>query len=282
MATVEQQQQQQEPNPLTEGLERLPVHPTTLGILGATGDLSKRKLLPAIYNLAHEGALPERFNLIGVSRSDIGDDGFRDLARESIGEFSRRAPDQRVLDSLLGRMHYVGHSFDEEAGYEQLRSLFDQFDKDAGVAFNRLFYLSTSPSFFPVIAGMLGEKDLNKREDAQVRIIIEKPFGTDLDSALRLNREVLSVFQESQVFRIDHYLGKETVQNLLVLRFANALFEPLWNRSYIDNVQITAAEDIGIGTRAGYYDTSGALRDLIQNHMLQLLTLICMEPPASL
>jgi glucose-6-phosphate 1-dehydrogenase len=272
----------QAPNPLTEGLERLPVHPTTLVIFGATGDLARRKLLPAIYNLAHEGALPERFNLIGMSRSDIGDDGFRELARESIAEFSRRAPDAQVLDSLLARIRYVGSSFDDSDGYEQLCRLFDAFDDEAGIAFNRLFYLSTAPSFFPVIAGMLGQKSLNRRADAQVRIIIEKPFGTDLDSALALNRDVLSVFDESQVFRIDHYLGKETVQNLLVLRFANALFEPLWNRSYIDHVQITAAEDIGIGSRAGYYDQSGALRDLIQNHMLQLLTLICMEPPASL
>jgi glucose-6-phosphate 1-dehydrogenase len=274
--------EEQQPNPLTEGLERLPVHPTNLAIFGATGDLSKRKLLPAIYNLAHEGALPERFNLIGISRSDIGDDGFREIARESIQEFSRRTPDPKVLDSLIGRMHYIGSPFDNADGYEKLRGLFDQLDEEAGIAFNRLFYLSTAPEYFPVIAGMLGEKGLNRRDNAQVRIIIEKPFGTDLESALELNRRVLSAFDESQVFRIDHYLGKETVQNMLVLRFANALFEPLWNRSYIDNVQITAAEDIGIGTRAGYYDKSGALRDLIQNHMLQLLTLLSMEPPASL
>jgi glucose-6-phosphate 1-dehydrogenase len=279
MATIVEQQQ---PNPLTEGLERLPVHPTNLAIFGATGDLSKRKLLPAIYNLAHEGALPERFNLIGISRSDIGDDGFRDVARESIQEFSRRKPDPKVLDSLIERMHYIGSPFDNLDGYDKLRALFDQLDQDAGIVFNRLFYLSTAPEFFPVIAGKIGEKGLNHRDDAQVRIIVEKPFGHDLESALALNRELLSVFHESQIFRIDHYLGKETVQNLLVLRFANALFEPLWNRSYIDNVQITAAEDIGIGTRAGYYDKSGALRDLIQNHMLQLLTLLSMEPPASL
>ena len=282
MATVEEQLSGEAPNPLVEGLERLPVHPTTLVIFGATGDLAKRKLLPAIYNLAHEGALPERFNLIGLSRGDIGDDGFRETAAESIKEFSRRDADPKVLDSLLGRMHYVGSSFDDPDGYEQLGKIFDKLDEDAGIAFNRLFYLSTAPDFFPVITEQLGNSGLHKHDEAKVRIIIEKPFGTDLASALELNRRVLSVFRESQVFRIDHYLGKETVQNLLVLRFANALFEPLWNRSYIDNVQITAAEDIGIGTRAGYYDHSGALRDLIQNHMLQLLTLLCMEPPASL
>jgi glucose-6-phosphate 1-dehydrogenase len=280
MTTVEQQLEAS--NPLIEGLERLPVHPTTLVIFGATGDLAKRKLLPAIYNLAHEGALPERFNLIGVSRGDIGDDGFRQVAEASIKEFSRREADKKVLDGLLARMRYVGSSFDDPAGYDQVGKLFEEFDHEAGIPFNRLFYLSTAPDFFPLITGMLGEKGLNEHEQAQVRIIIEKPFGTDLASALELNRRVLSVFRESQVFRIDHYLGKETVQNMLVLRFANALFEPLWSRSYIDSVQITAAEDIGIGTRAGYYDHSGALRDLIQNHMLQLLTLLCMEPPASL
>src|SRR5207247_4639239 len=149
------------------------------------------------------------------------------------------------------------------------------------ISFNRLFYLSTAPSFFPVIAGMLGERGLHRSEDAEVRMIVEKPFGTDLESALALNRELLSVFDERQIFRIDHYLGKETVQNMLVLRFANMIFEPLWTRSYVQSVQITAAEDIGIGTRAGYYDQSGALRDLIQNHMLQLLMLLAMEPPVS-
>jgi glucose-6-phosphate 1-dehydrogenase len=271
-----------EPNPLTEGLERLPVHPTTLAIFGATGDLAKRKLLPAIYNLAHEGALPERFNLIGLSRGDIGDDGFREQAREAIRQFSRREPDDKVLSSLVERMRYVSASFDDPNGYDELGKIMDEFDEDAGTAFNRLFYLSTAPSFFPVIAEALGEHRLDTREDAEVRIIVEKPFGTDLDSAVELNRRLLAVFDESQIYRIDHYLGKETVQNMLVLRFANMIFEPLWNRSYVDNVQITAAEDIGIGTRAGYYDHSGALRDLIQNHLLQLLTILTMEPPVSL
>jgi glucose-6-phosphate 1-dehydrogenase len=285
MATVEeekgQEEQEQEENPLVEGLERLPVHPTTMVIFGATGDLAKRKLLPAIYNLAHEGALPERFNLIGVSRGDLSDDEFREQARESIAEFSRREADDKVLDGLVERMRYVSGSFDDESMYDRLGKAADEYDEEAGIEFNRLFYLSTAPSFFPVIAEALGEHGLNSNEGSEVRIIIEKPFGTDLESAKELNKRVLCHFDESQVFRIDHYLGKETVQNMLVLRFANGIFEPLWNRSYVDYVQITAAEDIGIGSRAGYYDTSGALRDLIQNHMLQLLMILTMEPPVS-
>ncbi len=279
MATVAQPTQQA--NPLVEGLERLPVHPTTLAIFGATGDLAKRKLLPAIYNLAHEGALPERFNLIGISRGDQSDEEFQQLARESIEQFSRRPPDDQVLSSLVGGMRYVAGSFDQEDMYDRLGQALGELDEEAGIVFNRLFYLSTAPSFFPVIAKMLGDRGLHSHEGAQVRMIVEKPFGTDLESALELNRELLSVFDERQIFRIDHYLGKETVQNLLVLRFGNEIFEPLWNRSYVDSVQITAAEDIGIGTRAGYYDQSGALRDLIQNHMLQLLMLLAMEPPVT-
>jgi glucose-6-phosphate 1-dehydrogenase len=268
-------------NPLVEGLERLPVHPTTLVIFGGTGDLAKRKLLPAIYNLAHEGALPERFNLIGVSRSEMPDDEYRDLARDSIAQFSRREPDSQVLDSLLGRIRYVGGTFDDPSVYERLETCAVEYDDEAGIQFNRVFYLSTAPSFFPVIVGQLGSHGLDRRKDAEVRVVIEKPFGTNLDEARQLNRAVLEVLDESQVYRIDHYLGKETVQNMLAFRFANGMFEPLWNRNYIDYVQITAAEDIGVGTRAGYYDSSGALRDLVQNHMLQLLALLCMEPPVN-
>ncbi len=268
-------------NPLVEGLERLPIHPTTLTIFGATGDLSKRKLLPAIYNLAHEGALPERFNLIGSSRGVMSDDDFRELARESIRSFSRRRADEKVLGALLEHVRYVAGSFDDPTVYERLAECNRAFDEEAGIAFDRVYYLSTAPSFFSVIVGRLGEHGLHRNAGSEVRVVIEKPIGTNLAEARELNNAVLDVLEERQVYRIDHYLGKETVQNMLAFRFANGLFEPLWNRNFIDYVQITAAEDIGIGTRAGYYDTSGALRDLVQNHMLQLLTLLCMEPPVA-
>jgi glucose-6-phosphate 1-dehydrogenase len=267
-----------DPNPLVAGLERLPVHPTTLVIFGATGDLSKRKLLPALYNLAHEGALPERFQLIGVSRSDMPHGDFREMAKEAIRNFSRTPPDDKLLEELLNEARYIPGSFDDESVYETLEKTLDEFDVACGIKLNRAFYLSTAPNFFPVIVAALGKRKLDKA-DSEVRVIIEKPFGTTLAEARALNKEVLSVFDEKQVFRIDHYLGKETVQNMLAFRFANGMFEPLWNRNYIDNVQITAAEDIGIGSRAGYYDSAGALRDLVQNHMLQLLTLLAMEPP---
>jgi glucose-6-phosphate 1-dehydrogenase len=269
-------------NLLVEGLERLPVPGTTLVIFGATGDLARRKLLPALYNLAHEGALPERFNLIGVSRRDMPDDDFRQFAREAIAEFSRRPPDPEVLDRLLARLRYLGFSFDDRDGYGKLKQVVDELDQEAGAyPLNRAYYLSTAPEYFPVITEALKEAGLNRHEKADVRVIIEKPFGTDLESARQLQEVVSSVFRERQVFRIDHYLGKETVQNVMAFRFANYMFEPVWNRNYIDHIQITAAEDIGIGSRAGYYDQAGALRDLVQNHMLQLLTLVCMEPPTT-
>jgi glucose-6-phosphate 1-dehydrogenase len=268
-------------NPLVEGLERLPVPGTTLVIFGATGDLSRRKLLPALYNLAHEGALPEHFNLIGVSRRDQSDEDFRAFARESIEEFSRRETDPNVLEGLLQRLRYIGFSFDDQDGYGRLAKALEELDEAAGQPLNRAYYLSTAPEYFPVITSALKEAGLHRHKGADVRVIIEKPFGTDLESARSLQRVVSSAFREHQVFRIDHYLGKETVQNVMAFRFANFMFEPVWNRNYIDHIQITAAEDIGIGTRAEYYDSSGALRDLVQNHMLQLLTLVCMEPPST-
>ncbi|MGI8430158.1 MAG: glucose-6-phosphate dehydrogenase [Solirubrobacteraceae bacterium] len=280
-------------NPLVEGLERLPVHPTALVIFGATGDLAHRKLLPALYNLAHEGALPERFELIGIARRERDHEDFRDAARASIERFSRTRPDPDVLDGLIADTRYISGVFDDEQVYAELERTLKEFDEQAGRQLDRVFYLSTAPQFFPVIAGQLGSAGLSGVEnaeradhavnakDAQTRLVIEKPFGYDLASARALNAAVLEVFDESQVFRIDHYLGKETVQNLIALRFANVLFEPVWNRNYIDHVEITAAEEIGIGGRAGYYEGAGALRDLVQNHMMQLLALLTMEPPSS-
>ncbi len=268
-------------NPLIAGLERLPVAPTTLVIFGATGDLARRKLLPALYNLACDGALPERFHLVGVSRREKEHSDYRGECEQAIREFSRRAPDENVLKRLLEHVKYVPGTFDDPSVYTRLEKVLDRFDEHDGENLSRAFYLSTAPSFFPVIVEALGKQGLDRREGADVRVIIEKPFGTSLAEARELNQRVLGVFEESQVFRIDHYLGKETVQNMMAFRFANGMFEPLWNRNYIDQVQITAAEDIGIGTRAGYYDNAGALRDLIQNHMLQLLCHVAMEPPVS-
>ncbi len=268
-----------EANPLVEGLERLPVHPTNLVIFGATGDLAQRKLLPAIYNLAADGALPERFHLLGVSRAEMSDEEFRALAADAVRAHSRRAPDAAVLDKLFESARYVAGTFDEDQVYGSLQHALDGLDEAVNQRMNRCFYLSTAPMFFPLIVEKLGDQGLNRLDGAEVRVIIEKPFGTTLAEAQELNARVLGVFAEAQVFRIDHYLGKETVQNIMAFRFANGMFEPLWNRNYIQNVQITAAEDIGIGTRAGYYDSAGALRDLIQNHMLQLLCHVAMEPP---
>ncbi len=238
-------------NPLVEGLEHLPVHPATLVIFGATGDLTMRKLVPALYNLAHEGALPERFNLIGVSRRDLGDEGFRDSLRESIERFSRRSPDAQRARRPARTGSLRPGRVRRRRRLQRLGRALEEFDQEAGLPVNRVFYLSTAPGFFPVIVDALGAAGLNRHPDAEVRVVIEKPFGSDLASARTLNGTVLEVFDERQVYRIDHYLGKETVQNLLAFRFANGMFEPIWNRNYIDSVQITAAEDIGIGSRAG-------------------------------
>lgn len=269
-------------NPLAEALEHTPVDPTTMVIFGATGDLAHRKLLPAIYNLAHEGALPERFNLVGFAFEDHDDDSFRKLMREAVEQFSRTSPKPEVLEALLHRTRYVSGKFDDTEDFKTLANLLGELDLYADEPLHHMFYLATSPSFFGTVIRQLGEVGLEDKNDTSVRVVIEKPIGRDLESARALNKEVLEVLHEDQVYRIDHYLGKETVQNILAFRFANSMFEPIWNSNYIDHVQITAAEDLGIGARAGYYDTAGALRDLVQNHMLQLLALLCMEPPNAL
>ena len=271
-----------EENPLSIGLEHRPLDPTTLVIFGATGDLAQRKLLPAIYNLAHEGALPERFALIGIARRDLGVDGYRKLAADAIRRFSRRTPDPEVLDALLGRISYVSGSLDTPSTYEGLEAATRALDEHAGLRFNRVFYLATAPALFEPVIASLGAAGMGRAEGNEARVVVEKPFGRDLASARALNSVLLEAFEERQVYRIDHYLGKETVQNMLALRFANAIFEPIWNRSYVDNVQITAAEDLGIGSRANYYDSAGTQRDIAQNHLMQLLTLLCMEPPVGL
>ena len=218
---------------------------------------------------------------MGVSRKEKENEDYREECEQAIRRFSRRTPDEDVLNSLLANVKYVPGTFDEDSVYSELRTVLDGFEEQDGEPLNRAFYLSTAPSFFPVIVEQLGKSGLAQHENGEVRMIIEKPFGTTLEEARELNRHVLGIFDETQVFRIDHYLGKETVQNMMAFRFANGMFEPLWNRNYIDSVQITAAEDLGIGTRADYYDSSGALRDLIQNHMLQLLCHVAMEPPVN-
>jgi glucose-6-phosphate 1-dehydrogenase len=269
------------PNPLREGLRiKQSTEPCVMVIFGATGDLTHRKLLPALYNLALEHPLPAGFSVVGFARRPYNDDIFRQQALESINQYSRQKPvNPQVWDSFASGIYYLQSAFNDPAGYEHLNSLLNQLDQERGTGGNRIFYLSTPPSQYPEIIQRLGAAGLNRNRKGWTRVIIEKPFGHDLGSAIELNRQVAKVFREDQVYRIDHYLGKETVQNILVFRLANGIFEPVWNRRYIDHVQITVAENIGLEGRGGYYEESGAIRDMVQNHMLQLLTLVAMEPP---
>ncbi|WP_026911412.1 glucose-6-phosphate dehydrogenase [Patulibacter minatonensis] len=268
-------------NPLGEGLDQLPPPSSVLVIFGGTGNLSKLKLLPALYNLAHDGALPERFGLVAVAMDDLTDEQYRELVREAVTRNSRRPCDELVLETFLSTISFVSGGFEEDAAYAELAPRLKALDDRAGQRLNRIFYLSTAPRFFGTIIEQLGVHGLSDRSGSDVRVIVEKPFGTTKAEALALNARILKVLREEQVYRIDHYLGKETVQNLLALRFANGLFEPIWNRNHIQSVQITAGESVGVGGRAGYYDTSGALRDLVQNHLLQLLCNLAMEPPTT-
>ena len=258
--------------------------PTVIVIFGASGDLTARKLIPAIYNLAHDGLLPADFYLIGFGRKPIPDEEFQKIAADAIKEFSRREMSPDVWSRLAPRTLYVSGGYDEPEAYAKLSQRINGLEKDIGQPLQSLFYISTPPTVFAPIIQNLGGSGLaarHLRQPQQSKVIIEKPFGRDLASAQALNRELTTVFAEEQVFRIDHYLGKETVQDLLVQRFANSIFEPLWNRNYIDHVQITVAEEVGVGSRAGYYEQSGCLRDMIQNHTMQLLALTAMEPPVS-
>ncbi len=288
-----------EDNPLAAGLhlERTP-QPCTMVIYGATGDLTHRKLMPALYNLARERLLPSPFAVVAFARRDYTSESFRVEMRQAVDEFSRHKPiDDTIWDEFAKNLFYHRSEFTDPAGYQGLSDLLDRLDREVGTAGNRIFYLATPPSQYPEVIQCLGEAGLAREGDPVAsnqhasadgagrrgwsRIIIEKPFGHDLDTARALNREVHAAFKEEQVYRIDHYLGKETVQNILVLRFANGIFEPVWNRRYIDHVEITAAESVGVEGRGAYYEEAGALRDMVQSHLLQLLNLVAMEPPVA-
>jgi len=275
-----------EANPLREGLEQERVPDAScLVIFGASGDLTQRKLIPALYSLAHDGLLPAGQTIIGFARPDFTDDAWRMAMREACDKFARTRPvDEAVWENFAKGLFYVQGDFSDSEAYLRLNKKLQECDKARGTGGRRIYYLAVPPNFFPVISEFLGAEKMvtdPERGGPFTRVIIEKPFGHDLQSARELNRVAVTTFRERQVFRIDHYLGKETVQNLLVLRFANGIFEPFWNRQYIDHVQFTVAETVGVEKRGGYFETAGITRDIIQNHMLQLVSLIGMEPPVA-
>jgi glucose-6-phosphate 1-dehydrogenase len=256
--------------------------PCVMVIFGASGDLTKRKLIPALCNLAKDRLLSPQFAVIGFSYDSMTTESFRAQLSKDIKEFAPEPVDSKLWDWFLERIYYVQGDFQDPAAYEKLKAQIAAAEKTHSTQGNRFFYLAVSPKFFAPVAKQLGQAGLTQESDGKwARVIVEKPFGRDLDSAKELNRELKQILNEQQIYRIDHYLGKETVQNLMVFRFANAIAEPLWNRNFIDSVQITAAETVGVEQRGGFYETAGALRDMVPNHLFQLLSLTAMEPPIS-
>ncbi|MFM6971973.1 MAG: glucose-6-phosphate dehydrogenase [Rhodoluna sp.] len=256
--------------------------PSSLVIFGVTGDLSRKKLMPAVYDLANRGLLPPGFSLVGFARRDWKNQDFGKVVKEAVKQYARTPWNESVWKQLATGIRFVSGEFDDDASFDRLRQTIDQLDSELGTSGNHAFYLSIPPKAFGQVCQQLKRSGLADPAPNEFRrVVIEKPFGHNLESSRELNSVVESVFPSESVFRIDHYLGKETVQNILALRFANQLFEPLWNANYVDHVQITMAEDIGVGGRAGYYDGIGAARDVIQNHLLQLLALTAMEEPVS-
>jgi len=271
-------------NPLSWGLEQQRVpQPCAVVIFGATGDLTRRKLMPALFRLAEQRQLPAGFTVIAVARKPMSDEAYAAFVRDALVEHKVITEgDHALWTSFAQGIRYVQGEFQDPTGYQRLAETLAEVDATRGTGGRRLFYLATPPPAFPVIVQQIGQAGINQTPpEGWSRLIIEKPFGTDLASARALNHELHAVFAEYQIYRIDHYLGKETVQNILVLRFANGIFEPLWNRRYIDHVQITVAESVGVEGRGDYYETAGVSRDMLQNHMLQLLTLVGMEPPVA-
>lgn len=251
---------------------------TVIIIFGVTGDLARRKLIPSLFNNFKKERLPDNLKIVGVGRREWSDDKMVEHAYDALNEFASGIFDESIWDNFKQTLSYALVNLPESDTYQNLKEHLDKIEDESA---NRLYYLSIAPEFYADAVKNLGRYDMTQEDDAWRRIVIEKPFGYDLDTAQKLNKVVHSVFKESQVYRIDHYLGKETAQNILFMRFANTIFEPIWNRSHISNVQVTVAESVDVGTRAGYYDKSGVMRDMVQNHLLQLLSLIAMEPPAS-